>query len=80
MFFRQSCAVDKRIIQHFVKYERFELWIGFVIVAALAIMALSQSGGAGAPAEEVAAAAISRRTWRMPPLNQLPPAKLSLAA
>ncbi len=33
-----------------------------------------------APAEEVAAARISRSAWRMPPLDQLPPAKLSLAA
>ncbi len=49
------------------------------VVAALVIMALSQNGGNGAPAEE-AAAAISRHTWRMPPLDQLPPAKLSLAA
>ena len=29
---------------------------------------------------EVAAATMSRDTWRMPPLDQLPPAKLSLAA
>ncbi|HYA72596.1 MAG TPA: NRAMP family divalent metal transporter [Roseiarcus sp.] len=49
------------------------------VVAALVIMALSQNGGNAAPAEE-AAAAISRHTWRMPPLEQLPPAKLSLAA
>jgi NRAMP (natural resistance-associated macrophage protein)-like metal ion transporter len=49
-------------------------------VAALVIMALSQNGGAEAATEEVAAAAISRHTWRMPPLNHLPPAKLSLAA
>jgi Mn2+/Fe2+ NRAMP family transporter len=50
------------------------------LVVALAIMALSQNGGHGAPAEELAAAAASRDTWRMPPLAQLPPAKLSLAA
>ena len=43
-------------------------------------MALSQNGGNGALAEEVAAAPISRHTWRMPPLDRLPPAKLSLAA
>ena len=50
------------------------------VIAALVIMALSQNGGNGAPAEEVAAAPMSRNTWRMPPLEQLPPAKLSLAA
>jgi Mn2+/Fe2+ NRAMP family transporter len=41
------------------------------VVAALVIMALSQNGGSAAPAEEVAAATMSRATWRM---------KLSLAA
>jgi Mn2+/Fe2+ NRAMP family transporter len=50
------------------------------VVVALVIMALSQNGGNGAVAEEVAAAPPSRHTWRMPPLEQLPPAKLSLAA
>jgi len=50
------------------------------VIAALVIMALSQNGGNGALAEEVAAAPMSRNTWRMPPLKQLPPAKLSLAA
>ncbi len=50
------------------------------VIAALVIMALSQNGGSGAPAEEVAAAPMSRHAWRMPPLDQLPPAKLSLAA
>jgi Mn2+/Fe2+ NRAMP family transporter len=50
------------------------------LVVALVIMALGQNGGNGALAEEVAAETISRHTWRMPPLAQLPPAKLSLAA
>ncbi len=50
------------------------------VIAALVIMALSQNGGNGAPAEEVVAAPMSRNTWRMPRLEQLPPAKLSLAA
>jgi Mn2+/Fe2+ NRAMP family transporter len=50
------------------------------VIAALVIMTFSQDGGNGAPAEAVAAAASSRATWRMPPLEQLPPAKLSLAA
>jgi NRAMP (natural resistance-associated macrophage protein)-like metal ion transporter len=49
------------------------------VVAALVIMALSQNGGSAAPAEEAAATQMSRATWRMPPLDQLPPAKLSLA-
>ena len=48
------------------------------VVAALVIMALSQSGGSAAPAEEPAATSMSRDEWRMPPLEQLPPAKLSL--
>src|SRR5271165_3919401 len=50
------------------------------VVAALVIMALSQNGGSAAQAEEAAAAQMSRATWRMPPLDQLPPAKVSLAA
>jgi NRAMP (natural resistance-associated macrophage protein)-like metal ion transporter len=50
------------------------------LIVALVIMALSQNGGAGAPTEGLAAANGSRDAWRMPPLNQLPPAKLSLAA
>jgi Mn2+/Fe2+ NRAMP family transporter len=50
------------------------------LVVALAIMALSQNGGNEITAEEVAAAPMARNTWRMPPLDQLPPAKLSLAA
>jgi NRAMP (natural resistance-associated macrophage protein)-like metal ion transporter len=50
------------------------------VVGALVIMALSQNGGSAAPAEEAKATQMSRATWRMPPLDQLPPAKLSLAA
>ena len=50
------------------------------VIVALVIMAVSQTGGNGAPTEVPAAAAISRHAWRMPPLDQLPPAKLSLAA
>jgi hypothetical protein len=49
-------------------------------VAALVIMALSQKGGSGSLTEEAAAETMSRDTWRMPPLAQLAPAKLSLAA
>jgi hypothetical protein len=50
------------------------------VIVALVIMALSQNGGSVAPAEEAVAPKMSRATWRMPPLDQLPPAKLSLAA
>ena len=50
------------------------------VVAALVVMALSQNGGSAAPAEEAAAPRMSRDAWRMAPLHQLPPAKLSLAA
>ncbi len=49
------------------------------VIAALVIMALSQNGGSASPTEETAAT-MSRDTWRMPPLDQMPPAKLSLAA
>ena len=49
-------------------------------IAALVIMALSQNGGSGSSAEKSAAETMSRDTWRMPPLAQLAPAKLSLAA
>jgi len=41
---------------------------------------LSQSGGSDASAEERVATRIARDSWRMPPLAQLPPARLSLAA
>ena len=48
-------------------------------VVALVIMALSQNGKAKlAAVAEVTP--ISRNAWRMPPLDRLPPAKLSLAA
>jgi len=50
------------------------------VIAALVIMALSQNGESATPAEEIAAPATSRGAWRMPPLAQLAPAKLSLAA
>ena len=49
-------------------------------IAALVIMALSQNGGIESSTEEAAAETMSRDTWRMPPLAQLAPAKLSLAA
>jgi Mn2+/Fe2+ NRAMP family transporter len=56
---------------------------GGVVVAAIAavvIMALSKNGGIESSADEAAAETMSRDTWRMPPLAQLAPAKLSLAA
>jgi Mn2+/Fe2+ NRAMP family transporter len=50
------------------------------VIGALVIMALSRNGGSAAPAEEASSATAARATWRMPPLEQLPPARLSLAA
>jgi Mn2+/Fe2+ NRAMP family transporter len=50
------------------------------LIGALVVMALSQNGKSATPAEEIAAPATSRDAWRMPPLDQLAPAKLSLAA
>jgi Mn2+/Fe2+ NRAMP family transporter len=49
-------------------------------IVALVIMALGQKGGNAAAVEEAVTAPGSRATWRMPRLDQLPPAKLSLAA
>jgi Mn2+/Fe2+ NRAMP family transporter len=50
------------------------------LIVALVIMALSQNGGSATPGEKIAAASTSREAWRMPPLDQFAPAKLSLAA
>jgi Mn2+/Fe2+ NRAMP family transporter len=51
------------------------------VIVALVIMALSQNGGKAASEAEVASApALDRDTWRMPRLDTLAPAKLSLAA
>jgi NRAMP (natural resistance-associated macrophage protein)-like metal ion transporter len=49
-------------------------------IAALVIIALSKNGGSESSTEEAAAETTSRDAWRMPPLDQLAPAKLSLAA
>jgi Mn2+/Fe2+ NRAMP family transporter len=49
-------------------------------IAALVIVALSKNRGIESSTEEAAAETMSRDTWRMPPLAQLAPAKLSLAA
>jgi Mn2+/Fe2+ NRAMP family transporter len=50
------------------------------LIIALVAMALSRNGENGRPAERVVASTVSRNTWRMPPLRELPPAQLSLAA
>ncbi|MHB8883767.1 MAG: Nramp family divalent metal transporter [Methylovirgula sp.] len=51
------------------------------LVLALVIMALSQSGLIERQVEEpTTIVRIARDLWRMPPLDQLPPAKLSLGA
>ena len=50
------------------------------VVLALVIMALSQNGSIEPQAEGVKTMRMTRDLWRMPPLDQLPPAKLSLAA
>jgi hypothetical protein len=50
------------------------------LIGAQVVMALSQNGESATPAEEIAAPAMSRDAWRMPPLDQLAPANLSLAA
>ncbi len=50
------------------------------MIVALVIRALDQKGVKVAAADEVAKASVSRDTWRVPPLDQLAPAKLSLAA
>jgi Mn2+/Fe2+ NRAMP family transporter len=60
--------------------------VGGVLAAAIVALATAALGGKPAPAAGTAttearkAAALSRDTWRMPPLNRLPPAKLPLAA
>ncbi len=51
----------------------------FAVVVAAAIIVLSRNE-AKAGEDVVAAATVSRENWRMPPLAQLAPAKLSLAA
>jgi ABC-type uncharacterized transport system permease subunit len=50
------------------------------LIIALVTVVLSKDGGNGKPIQDAAATTVSRNTWRMPPLEQLPPAKLSLAA
>jgi len=51
------------------------------VIMALVIMALSQNGGRSrAEVVEASEPAVGRNAWRMPPLDNLPPAKLSLAA
>ncbi len=52
---------------------------GTAAIAAVAFT-LAAFGPEKAPAEPALSAAIDRDTWRMPPLDALPPAKLSVAA
>ncbi|MGO4871214.1 MAG: Nramp family divalent metal transporter [Roseiarcus sp.] len=49
-------------------------------VVALTTIVLSRNGNAAKRSEDKVAATIARNTWRMPPLDQLPPASFSLAA
>jgi NRAMP (natural resistance-associated macrophage protein)-like metal ion transporter len=48
------------------------------LIVALVVMALSQNGQRAA--QDAAASDLNRHTWRMPPLNTLPPMRLSVAA
>ena len=51
LFFQQSYVIDKRITPRFMKYEKFDLMIGIIIVVigAAAIMGLSAATFAGHP-------------------------------
>jgi hypothetical protein len=50
------------------------------LIIALVVMALSRNGDGAEIDEHAEVKAVSRASWRMPPLDELPPAKLSLAA
>ena len=51
LFFQQSYVIDKRITPRFIHYERADLWIGilFVMIGAVAMMALTAATFAGQP-------------------------------
>jgi NRAMP (natural resistance-associated macrophage protein)-like metal ion transporter len=51
LFFQQSYVIDKRITPRFIQYERADLWIGilFVMIGAVAMMALTAATFAGQP-------------------------------
>jgi Mn2+/Fe2+ NRAMP family transporter len=51
LFFQQSYIVDKRITPRFIKYERWDLWIGIVLVmiGAIALISVSAAAFAGRP-------------------------------
>src|SRR5580692_1488962 len=51
LFFQQSYVIDKRITPRFIQYERADLWIGilFVMIGAVAMMALTAATFAGEP-------------------------------
>jgi Mn2+/Fe2+ NRAMP family transporter len=51
LFFQQSYVIDKGITPRFIQYERADLWIGilFVMIGAVAMMALTAATFAGQP-------------------------------
>lgn len=51
LFFQQSYVIDKRITPRFIKYERFDLWLGIIIVVvgAVAMTAFTAATFAGRP-------------------------------
>jgi len=51
LFFQQSYVIDKRITPRFMRYERFDLWLGIalVIIGAVAMMSFTAATFAGHP-------------------------------
>jgi Mn2+/Fe2+ NRAMP family transporter len=51
LFFQQSYVIDKRITPRFIGYERFDLWLGIVVVVlgAAAMMAFCAAAFSGTP-------------------------------
>lgn len=51
LFFQQSYVIDKRITPRFMVYEKIDLWIGigFVVVGAVALIAISAAAFMGTP-------------------------------
>jgi Mn2+/Fe2+ NRAMP family transporter len=51
LFFQQSYVIDKRITPRFMIYEKIDLWIGigFVVVGAVALIAISAAAFMGTP-------------------------------
>jgi len=50
------------------------------VIIALLTLALSQNGGNGKVSNDTVGSGISRNTWRMPPLDDLPPGKAVIPA